>query len=154
MKSLKDLLLISILSVALIECSDLQKKELEVEKKKLEIEVNEDISTRINKMIKDAKWPTEETKSKLLALKANTQNKVENINIQLKKAKILLVQNLIANDSTTEKLRLLKKEIRKLYKKKVDLMFEALEVAMTIVGKGKRDTQFDSMFHHYLMNEY
>ncbi|MEK6626182.1 MAG: hypothetical protein AABY86_14520, partial [Bdellovibrionota bacterium] len=74
MKSLKDLLLISILSVALIECSDLQKKELEVEKKKLEIEVDEDISTRINKMIKDAKWPTEETKSKLLTLKDNTKN--------------------------------------------------------------------------------
>ncbi len=158
MTTVKDIILIifliAIVSATFMKCSNAQKKELAVEEAKLQVDADEDISARIDKMIKDADWPTEEQKNKLLDLKSTTKNKVQDINLKLKKAKILLVQNLIIKSSTNEKLRLLKKEIKKLYKQKVDIMLDAVEVARNILGKGNRVSQLDSMYHLYLLNEY
>ncbi|HAZ13594.1 MAG: hypothetical protein A2X86_13765 [Bdellovibrionales bacterium GWA2_49_15] len=154
MKPLKDLFLISVLSIVLMECTNVQKQELEADKAKIEVSAEEDISIRIDTMIKEAKWPTEEQKTRLFGLKEKTKNKIVEINIKLKKAKIVLVQHLVVKDSTNEKLRLLKKDIKKLYNQKVDVMLDAIEEARKILGKLDHVTQLDSMYHLYLLNEY
>ncbi|MBI2522712.1 MAG: hypothetical protein HYV97_19985 [Bdellovibrio sp.] len=153
MKTLKDILLISILSIVLMQCANEQKKELEAEKAKLNIDIEEDISSRIDKMIQEAEWPTAEQKKKLFELKLNTKNKIIEVNQQLKKTKILLVQNLIIKGPTTYKLRLLKKEFKKMHKQKIEIMLDAIEEARKLLGKGNQVSQLDSMYHHFLLDE-
>lgn len=85
---------------------------------------------------------TAEQKEKLLAIHGRVYEEVTAINTDLGKTKSLLFKTVSAADYDSKELRDLRERIVRLDRKRLDVMFKALEDVQEIVGYGKGTEDF------------
>lgn len=135
---MKNLLLLA-LTFLFVACATETKKEIEMEKRSYSDNMTrEELIEKAREMIENSKSFTRKQKDEVLALHTDVMTKVQKIHSELRKSKMILFKELLKEKQSYKRTRVLKKDIKKLYDKKISVMYEAWEKGQKILRGNKQ----------------
>lgn len=149
---MKNILLISLTLFFFVSCASSTKKEIESERKEVtEVEDRDEMHDRMRAMINSSKKLNPKQKEDFLSLHDEVIGKVNTIDSEMKKLKLVLVNNLTQKKYDSKKVNQIKRQLKKLNNKKFDTMINALSDARDILGISFKDlyprADFRENFH-------
>ncbi len=96
------------------------------------------LDTETTVAIENAKDVTADQKSKLLALRTDTRQQLDNNNQKTLKLKSVLIEDLVKNDYKENEVELIKDQLKKLKSQRLSIMFGAVTEANKILGRRAR----------------
>lgn len=148
---MKHLIIILALST-IAACSSTTKKEIAQEKAQVEIECS-NVNSQMREKMQDAfdrsKKLNEAQKDQFTELHIVTAEKMCNINKDIQKLKVVLIENLANDKYNDKKVNQITKQIKNLNNKKMDIMFSNLDKAREILGVHAKEFFRDRGFFEY-----
>ncbi|EQC50223.1 hypothetical protein M899_0357 [Bacteriovorax sp. BSW11_IV] len=146
MKKLFYLLLIATISVS---CASQTKKEIEAEKNSMpQIKTRAEMISKMNEVLEHAKGITPEQKEKFANIHADVLVKNQEIEQDIRKLKVILFEGIMADKYDNKKVFETRKQLEKLYKQRLDLMFDAYSKVSKVLGRNKTDFFSDRINEH------
>jgi uncharacterized membrane protein len=145
---MKKILLIACV-LGLSACANNTKKEIAHEKAQVEIDctsVNSKMREKMQNLFDNSSKLSEKQKDQFTQMHVDTAQKMCELNNEIQKLKIVLIDNLANEKYDTKKVSLITREIKSLNGKKMDLMFDNLEKARSILGVEARHFFSDRTF--------
>lgn len=135
MKNTMLLPLTILLTVSLAGCAGQHKaeKHIEQEMKAVKVEEKSTPGMTARESIANSTELSADQKAKLLALQEKTSAKINELKLEIEKAKFVLVQTALEPKMDRREYRTLKKKIAKLEKEKMDVGFKAIDQARDII---------------------
>ncbi|EQC47262.1 hypothetical protein [Bacteriovorax sp. Seq25_V] len=143
---MKNLLLILTL-VLLGSCSSAVKEEVREDRMTVGHISQEQMIDKMREMINRIPGITKDQHDKLLNLHADVYADSQDISEKIKQNKVLLFKYL-AEDKNKE-INFVKKDLKKLYNRKLELMFQAFDKVKAILGKDAKKVMSDEEFRLY-----
>lgn len=131
---MKKIILLTI-TLLLTSCASETKKEIQIEKEEVVLsKSHRSILERAHRDILDSPDLDPETKDDFLALQYETQEKVKEVNTELRKIKVVFFKSLTEKDHNERKSNELIRQMKKLHNKKLDIMIKSFYEAKNILG--------------------
>src|SRR5690606_18965264 len=92
--------------------------------------------------IKNSTTLTSEQKEKLLAIQKDVDTKTQTIDLEIKKLKILLYENLSDKNGSDRKMNTLVRRLKKLSYQRIDIMLKALYEIKEIIGRTSKEKYY------------
>lgn len=126
----------ALLLMTLASCATQTKKEIAKEVQEVKVPLSmQQVMQRYQKSIQDSPDLSQIQKDKMIELQQKTYLKANDIRTQIKKLKIVLLNELMSKDYSARKVDLISKQMRDLNKKRIEVMLESLSDAKVILGK-------------------
>lgn len=141
------ILIIALMTVA--ACSSTTKKEIALEKSRVEIEcgnANAEMREKMQRAFDESSKLNEKQKDQFTELHVVTAEKMCNINKDIQKLKVVLIENLVNEKYSAKKINQIAKQIKGLNNQKMDLMFGNLDKARDILGVHAKEFFMDRSF--------
>ncbi len=111
------------------------------------------MSQRVKSILRNSPNLNEDQRDKFLMLHSDVMSEVAIINDELRKSKVVMFNNMVADEYDAKKIRILRKSIVKLNKKKLNVMFDAMDESKKILGLEAKNIYRDAFnpeaFDHF-----
>ena len=95
-----------------------------------------DLNATAQEHIENAPGLNPEQRTELTTLREKTHHEMEDLDQQILKLKSMAVRNAIQTDSNHHELNAIKKRIRKLEERRLNLFFQTIDRSLTIIDRG------------------
>ncbi|MBT3982849.1 MAG: periplasmic heavy metal sensor [Bacteriovoracaceae bacterium] len=138
-----------LIMVFVFACSSTVKEEIEEEKKSvMGVDNREQMISRTRDILEKSENLTKEQREKFLELHSEIMKDVAEINQEIRKSKVVLFKAIVAKDYNQDKAEVLTKSIKKLFRKKLELMITGMGEAKEILGVSSEEVLEFSMPIH------
>ncbi|MGE3608262.1 MAG: hypothetical protein AB7I27_01645 [Bacteriovoracaceae bacterium] len=146
---MKKFALFAALLMTFVGCSSYKKTEQEIESKAAQSSVSDGkaLGGTIHELIASSKTLTEEQKKKLSEIFEANKKKAEELSAKSYHYRAVLIQELLSGSASDEKIKILKKDIRKVENLKLKNTFETVHKVSEIVSKHPEHEQY---LHHLI----
>lgn len=143
-------LISTLILMTLVSCATQTKKEITKEAQAVDAPASMgQVMQRYSQSIQNSETLNQEQKHKMMALQQRTYKKVQGIRTQIKKLKIVMLDNLMSTDYDQRKVDIISKQIKDLNKDRMDLMFDSLADAKKILGKNSTDPALRELWYFH-----
>ena len=107
-----------------------------------------ELHEQTGELIESAPGLTDVQRKQLLSLRDSTRARLQQLNTDSLKLRSVLIKDVLAEKYDEKEVKLVKKRIKELENKKLSTLFDAIESANKILGRGaaRHDTMVQSMF--------
>jgi hypothetical protein len=134
--------------VTLVSCASQAEKDIETETAAVKPAASMTILMERHKAkIMSSEVLSDVQKEKLLNLQMNTYTQAKTYTTEIKKLKTVMLKNLMSKKYSEKKNNIVTKKIRKLNSQRMDLMFDTLKEAKTILGKNSTDESLQELWY-------
>lgn len=128
-------LIIIISALLLVSCATSTQKEIERESRQMPvIHGKTDMMNKMHQAINHSKLSFEQKKG-FSKIHHRVFKQSARLNSDIRKMKVLLFRSLTSDNYNESKVYRLKKQVKKLYEEKIDVMFDAFEEVQEVLGK-------------------
>ena len=143
-------LITTLILMTLVSCATQTKKEIAKEAQAVDAPADMgQVMHRYSQSIQNSITLSEDQKNKMMGLQRRTYRKVQGINTQIKKLKIVMLDNLMSKDYDQRKVDIISKQIKNLNKDRMDLMLDSLADAKRILGKVSTDPSLREIWYFH-----
>lgn len=144
---MKKLLSAMALVSLLASCAGQTQREIQKEKSQMtNVNSREEMMVRMRKVLSHGKGITEKQKEQFMSMHDEVWSQTYEINQDIRKLKIMLFKELVNPKYNDQKVHEVKRQVQKLYNKKLNIMIGAFEKVTKMLGKDQRRFLHDHMF--------
>lgn len=135
-------------------CSSREKKaEVQQEIKEEKVTSRKDLSQNIKAYISSSNKLNEKQKESLTALHEKTSSELQSTNEQITQIKMVMVKHLMEPKIDRKKMSILRKDLRKLEKKRMELSLSSLDKAQQIIAPIQDNDTRQRLYESFMMRE-